>query len=68
MGLGTRKLIVVGMIECIFLAANILAIAAWLDEQGIPSKADWIRKEFLTGMVITVIGINILELLKSMPG
>ncbi len=55
MSLGMRKLIVVGVIGCIFLAANILAIAVWLDEQGIPGKADWIRKEFLTGTAITVI-------------
>jgi len=55
MSLGTRKLIVVGVIGCVFLAANVMVIATWLNEQGIPGKAEWIRKEFLTGTAITVI-------------
>ena len=55
MSLGTRKLIVVGVIGCIFLAANVVVIATWLYEQGIPGKVDWIRKEFLTGTAITII-------------
>jgi hypothetical protein len=55
MSLGTRKLIVIGIIGCVFLAANVMMIATWLNEQGIPGKADWIRKEFLTGTAITVI-------------
>jgi hypothetical protein len=55
MSLGTRKLIVICVIGCVFLAANVIVIATWLDEQGIPGKADWIRKEFLTGTAITII-------------
>lgn len=55
MSLGTRKLIVIGVIGCIFLAANVMVIATWLNEQGIPDKAEWIRREFLTGTAITII-------------
>jgi hypothetical protein len=55
MSLGTRKLVVIGVIGCVFLAANVMVIAAWLNEQGIPGKADWFRKEFLTGTAFTVI-------------
>jgi hypothetical protein len=64
MGLGTRKLIVIGVIGYVFLAANVMVIATWLNEQGIPGKADWIRKEFLTGTAITVI-LALLVLLVS---
>jgi hypothetical protein len=64
MSLGTRKLIVIGIIGCVFLAANVMVIATWLDEQGIPGRVDWIRKEFLTGTAITVI-LALLVLLVS---
>jgi hypothetical protein len=64
MSLGTRKLIVIGVIGCVFLAANVMVIANWMNEQGIPSRADWIRNEFLTGTAITVI-LALLVLLVS---
>jgi hypothetical protein len=64
MSLGMRKLIVIGVIGCVFLAANVMVIATWLNEQGIPSRAGWIRKEFLTGTAITVI-LALLVLLVS---
>jgi hypothetical protein len=55
MSLGIRKIIVISLIGMIFLAGNILLVANWLAEQGIEERANWIRKEFLTGATIAVI-------------
>jgi hypothetical protein len=55
MSLGIRKIIVVGIIGAIFLAGNILLIANWIAENGIPEKANWLRENFLTGTAIAVI-------------
>ena len=45
---------------------NVLLIANWLAEKGIPEKASWLRENFITGTAITVI-IALLILLVS-PG
>ena len=66
MSLGIRKIIVIGLIAAIFLAGNVLLIANWLSEKGVPEKANWLRENFLTGTAITVI-IALLVLLVS-PG
>ncbi len=66
MSLGIRKIIVIGLIGAIFLAGNVLLIANWLSEKGVPEKANWLRENFLTGTAITVI-IALLILLVS-PG
>jgi len=55
MSLRTRKIIVIGLIGAIFLAGNVLLIANWLVEKGVPEKANWIRHEFVTGTAIAVI-------------
>ena len=55
MSLGIRKIIVIGLIGAIFLAGNVLLIANWLSEKGVPEKANWLRGNFLTGTAIAVI-------------
>ena len=55
MSLTIRKIIVLGLIGMIFLAANILVVATWISDTGIAEKAGWLRKEFLTGTAVAVI-------------
>ena len=55
MTLTSRKLIVMSLIAGVFLAGNILVIAQWLADKGVPETAHWIRQEFLTGTAIAVI-------------
>lgn len=55
MTLTIRKVVVLGLIGIIFLAANILVVANWISDTGIAEKAGWIRREFLTGTAIAVI-------------
>lgn len=64
MTLTIRKIIVLGLIGTIFLAANILVVATWIAETGIAEKAGWLRREFLTGTAIAVI-LALLVLLVS---
>ena len=66
MSLAIRKILIIGLIGAIFLAGNVLLIANWLAEKGVPEKANWLRENFLTGTAITVI-IALLVLLVS-PG
>jgi hypothetical protein len=55
MSLGIRKIIVIVIIGAIFLAGNILLVANWLAEKGVPEKANWLRENFLTGTAFAVI-------------
>jgi len=55
MTLGIRKLFVIAIIGGVFLTANIMIAAAWLQEHGVIDTARDIRQEFLTGTAITVI-------------
>ena len=55
MSLGIRKIIIIGLIGAISLAGNVVLIANWLAEKGVPEKANWLRENFLTGTAITVI-------------
>jgi len=55
MSLTMRKVVVLGVIGVIFLAANILVVANWIADAGIAEKAGWLRQEFLTGTAIAVI-------------
>ena len=66
MSLGIRKIVIIGLIGAIFLGGNVLLIANWLSEKGVPEKANWLRENFLTGTAITVI-VALLILLVS-PG
>jgi len=47
MSLGIRKIIIIGLIGAVFLAGNVLLIANWLSEKGVPEKANWLRENFL---------------------
>jgi len=62
MSLRIRKIIIIGLIGAIFLAGNVLLIANWLSEKGVPEKANWIREHFLTGTAITVIVVLLILL------
>lgn len=55
MVLRTRKLVIVGVIAAVFLLANTLVIAMWLDDSGVIGWARYIREEYATGTAITVI-------------
>lgn len=66
MTLTIRKIIVISLIGMILLLGNVLVVANWLTEKGVPAKANWLRENFLTGSAITVI-IALLILLVN-PG
>ena len=66
MSLTIRKIVVVGIIGAIFLAGNVLVIANWLAEKGVPEKAHWIRENYLTGTTIAVTAILLILLVS--PG
>jgi len=68
MGLGIRKIIVISLIGLVFLAANILLVANWLTEKGVPEKANWLRENFLTGTAITVIIALLILLVNPIRG
>ena len=55
MTLGLRKLVVLGLVVSVFLLANALLVAHWLDSMGVIGWADSIRRDFLTGTAITII-------------
>jgi hypothetical protein len=68
MSLGIRKIIVISLIGLIFLAGNILLVANWLNEKGVPEKANWLRENFLTGTAITVIIALLILLVNPIRG
>ena len=55
MTLGIRKSIVLALVGGVFLLANLLAVANWLDRIGVVEAARNIREQFLTGTAITVV-------------
>jgi rRNA maturation endonuclease Nob1 len=63
MTLTVRKTIVLGLIGVIFLMANILVVANWIDDSGIAEKAGWVRREFLTGTAVAVILVLLILLI-----
>ena len=66
MALGVRKLIVLGLVASVFLLANVMFVAHWLNEVGAIEFARDIRREFLTGTAITIIVVLLILLVK--PG
>ena len=64
MRLGTRKLVVLGLVAAVFLVANALVVADWLQEKGIIDFATGIRKDFLTGTAITIIVVLLILLVR----
>ncbi len=55
MTLGIRKLVVISLVGGVFLLANVMIVAYWLQAKGVIDWAGGIRQEFLTGTAITVI-------------
>jgi len=64
MTLGIRKLIVLVLAASLFLLANLVFVANWLQEKGVIDWAKYIHREYLTGTAITII-IVLLILLAS---
>ena len=68
MTLGIRKLIVLGVVAAVFLLANFLLVAGWLQENGVIDWARSIRKEYLTGTAITIILVLLVLLAQRHAG
>ena len=68
MSLSVRKIIIIGIIGAIFLAGNVLLVANWLAEKGVPEKANWLRENFLTGTAIAVIVALLILLVNPKTG
>jgi hypothetical protein len=68
MSLTMRKVVVLGLIGVIFLAANILVVANWIAKVGIAEKAGWLRQEFLTGTAVTIIVVLLILLVSPKAG
>ena len=64
MSIGSRKLVVVGVIAAVLLLANVGTIVAWLRELGVLPLAEYLRAEYVTGTTIAVI-VALLILLPS---
>ena len=63
-GLGVRKLLVLSLVGGIFLLANVMLVAHWLNETGVIDWAGRARQDFLTGTAITVIIALLILLVK----
>ena len=63
-GLGIRKLFVLSLVGGIFLLANVMFVAHWLNETGVVDWATQLRRDFLTGTAITVIIALLILLVK----
>ena len=64
MSIGSRKLLVAGIIVAVLLLANAGAIVAWLEDVGLIPWVQHLRQEYFTGTAITII-VALLVLLPS---
>ena len=55
MTLGLRKIILLGLIGCIFLMANAVVVANWLADNGVSQFAQTVKNNYLTGTAVTII-------------
>ena len=62
MTLGIRKLIVLVLAAALFLVANMMFVASWLQGKGVIDWAKDARKEYLTGTAITIIVVLLILL------
>jgi hypothetical protein len=62
MTLGIRKLIVLSLVAVLFLVANFVLVANWLQDRGVIDWARYIHKEYLTGTAITIIVVLLILL------
>lgn len=63
MTLRIRKLIVLVLVAALFLVANLMFVAGWLQEKGVIDWARYIHKEYLTGTAITIIVVLLILLI-----
>ena len=68
MTLGVRKLIVLVLVAALFLLANFILVAGWLQEKGVIDWAKDARKEYLTGTAITIIVVLLILLVAPRGG
>ena len=68
MTLGIRKLIVLVLVAALFLAANLMLVAGWLQEKGVIDWAKNVHKEYLTGTAITIIVVLLVLLVAPRGG
>ena len=68
MTLGIRKLIVLVLAASLFLVANLMLVANWLQDKGVIDWAKDIRKEYLTGTAITIIVVLLILLVAPRGG
>ena len=64
MSIGTRKLIIAGVIIVVLLMANTGTIVGWMQRIGLITLAELLRAEYATGTAIAVIA----ALLILLPG
>jgi hypothetical protein len=62
MTLGIRKLIVLSLVAGLFLMANFVLVANWLQDKGVIDWARYVHKEYLTGTAITIIVVLLILL------
>jgi len=55
MTLGLRKIILLGLIGCIFLMANVVVVANWRSNSGVSQFAQTVKNNYLTGTAVTII-------------
>ena len=55
MTLRIRKLIVLVLAAALFLVANFVLVANWLQDKGVIDWARYVHKEYVTGTAITII-------------
>ena len=68
MTLGIRKLIVLMLVAALFLVANVMFVANWLQEKGVIDWARYVHKEYLTGTAITIIVVLLILLVSPRSG
>ena len=66
MTLGIRKMIVLVLAAALFLVANLMFVASWLQGKGVIDWAKDARKEYLTGTAVTIIVVLLILLVR--PG
>ena len=68
MTLTLRKIALLVLIGFIFLMANVVLVANWLNEKGVPEFAENIKSNYLTGTAITIIVALLILLTGSKAG
>ena len=67
MTLTLRKMILLVLLGTIFLMANVMLVANWLNEKRVPEFAEYIKNNYLTGTAVTII-VTLLILLVAPKG